>query len=81
MSAPTISPRKRYGTTLSALKTLISAGPAFSTVTISTWKATPAIALPKARIVLALQNRAKGRRRRTSLGRADPPAPSLIRSV
>lgn len=50
-----INPRKRYGTTARALRTLICIGVAPTTVTMSTWKAMPAMAPPKARIVVALQ--------------------------
>jgi hypothetical protein len=73
ISAPTIRPRNTYGTTLSALKMLISIGVACSTVTIRTWKATPDIALPKARMVVALQNKANAGTPSTSRERSAGP--------
>ncbi|MCY1248897.1 hypothetical protein D9M72_623810 [compost metagenome] len=53
--APMINPKKRYGTTPSAARMLICIGVAPTILTMSTWNATPAIAPPKARIVVALQ--------------------------
>ncbi len=55
---------------------LICIGVAPMTVTMSTWNATPAMAVPKARRVVALQKSANAGVRSTSTGRTAPAAPA-----
>lgn len=68
INAPTTKPSRRYGATLSALKTPIWNGVAAITLTARTWNATAATEVPKARMVVALQKRANAGMRSTSLG-------------